>query len=123
MTKEELLEKLKELDALKDYSLDGVFRCDTFLLSYHYPRWEFCYIDLRGDKELIKTFDAEPDYEYIYQFQLKHMERRKQEKEEAIANAEKAKYIHTIVTEIPGDGFVMTKTDKVYIPPEKTGKE
>lgn len=124
MTKEELIEKLKQWKALTDYSLDGSFACDKFILSYNYPHWEFYYIDLRGGKELIKVFDSEMDsYDYICQFQLEQMERRKREKEEAIANADKEKHIHTIVTQVSGDGFVMTKTDKVYIPPEDMKKE
>ncbi|MDU1905409.1 MAG: hypothetical protein E6772_11545 [Dysgonomonas sp.] len=65
ITKDELLEKLKELRVEEsEYSLSGDFNPDTIVLWHNYYKWEVFYMDERGSKKLLKTAYSENEAYY-----------------------------------------------------------
>ncbi len=109
MTRDELTLKLSELDVLKDYSLDGEQRFDTFALL----GWYFYYIDVHGVKEFIASFHSDEEAcDFIYEFALQRIELAKiyKAKSEAFWQEERT-YVET-QEKVQGEGFVMTFTNR-----------
>ena len=116
MSKEELIKKLKELGVLNRYSLDGYIAPNMTVLYPNATSWDLFFVDEKGEYSRPISFLTPKDaYEYIFHLENRIAERHKSSPDNRTT--------HTIVTQVSGDGFVMTKTDKVYIPPEDMKKE
>ena len=78
MTKEELLEKLRELKLEHQYSLDGSLECNTYVLYHNYAVWEYFLFDERGGRSNMRLFHSEKEaYDFIYQDALEMDQFRK----------------------------------------------
>lgn len=123
MTKQELINKLKKLKVLNQYELSGNLVLDRYVLSKDGVQWDFFDFDMRGNRYDIQSFiSVEEAYDFIYKYALDQIKLNNWAKERGRLLSEHRKHIHTVVTQIPGEGFIMSKTDQVYIPPTKGKK-
>lgn len=113
MKKEELIQKLTDFGVLDKYSLNGYIGPSLRVLYPSGTLWELFFVNERMEREQrpLRFSSAEEAYDYIYDYEFKARENIK-------SVEERDRNMHTIVSQVQGDDFMMTKTERVYIPPD-----